>query len=194
MHYPIYAFLWLVSIQPCVISWLWGGRRRWDAVCISLRQNEMDQYSRGGWIRGPTCVCERACACVCVSRQTALGDQSTQLLVASSSVSFLSLLHTRRCFSLHAQVEIFFFFFFWSGQKKISAETIYSHSISACDRCFSLPLALVSNFMKPYFFSDAAGWRAGGLQLVSRLLSFKRRFTSCLRQELGCPFFFFFFF
>lgn len=35
---------------------------RWDAVCISLRQNEMDQYNRGGWIRRSACV--RVCMCV----------------------------------------------------------------------------------------------------------------------------------
>lgn len=130
--------------------------------------------------------------CVCVCEQTDSLGRSEHTTASGFKQCLISipLAHTQMFFAACTSRD--FFYFFFDRGKKFSAETIYSHSISACDRCFSLPLTLVSNFMKPYFFSGAAGWRAGGLQLVSRLLSFKRRFTSCLRQELGCLFFFFF--
>lgn len=56
---------------------------RWDAVCISLRQNEVDQYTRGGLKRGALHVFETVFVC----GQTALGDQK-----ASKSVSFTQFL------------------------------------------------------------------------------------------------------
>lgn len=99
--------------------------------------------------------------CECVCRQTALGDQ--ECTTACGFKRRLSFCLSQLFFPLHAQ----------SGQQHFGVEAnhaVYQPSFS--------PLALVANFMKPYFSGDAAD-RQG-----ARLLSFKCRFTSCLRQEL----------
>lgn len=75
--------LWLpmLAINIAVISWLWLSGC-WDAVCISLRQSEMDQYTRGGWIRSSVCMC--------VSRQPReIGVHKCWRLHAASHLSFI---------------------------------------------------------------------------------------------------------
>lgn len=86
-----------------------------------------------------------------VGEQTAQGDQSAQMLKASCSVSispsYTHLFLIAACTSTD----------FWSEQHFWLRNSI--DSLSACDPSFPR-LALVINFVTPYFFSSTAGRRA----------------------------------
>lgn len=117
----------------------------WDAVCISLRQNEMDQYTRGGWIRGL-----HVQKCVRRDRQPwEIRVHNCSWLQAVSLFLCLFLKHTAvfRCMHWHCVL--------------IQATFWYKHTVYQPVTASFFPLVLVTNFMKPYFFGDAAGKQAG---------------------------------
>ena len=101
--------------------------------------------------------------CECVCRQTALGDQSAQLLAASNGVSLslsLCLSHTHSCF-LAACTHRLGVDCFDRGQH-FGVTKQYNHTVYQPRDCFFSPsLVTVANFMKPYFFGDAAGRQTG---------------------------------
>ncbi len=189
LHYPIYAFLWQVSIQSSVISWLWAV---WAlGCCLHLIEAEWNGSIYQRRLNQGVCMWERegesvcVCVCVCVCRQTALGDQSAQLLAASNSVS-LSVSHTHSCFSLHVQAQSF-------DRSNILVWKEYNHTVYQPVSASSPPLCwLQTSWSHISSVTQQAGRLAGRQadrqESGSRFLSFKCRFTSYLRQELRCLF------
>lgn len=147
---------------------------RWDAVCISLRQNEVDQYTRGGWFGG-LCMCERDCVCVCVDRQP-WEIRVHNCLQLQTVPLFLSLTHTA-VFLQNTQAQTILTWATFRCRDNIITQYI---SLS--------PPSPLCWLQTSWSHISSVTQQADRQESSFCLLSFKCRFTSCLRQELRCLF------
>lgn len=173
LHYPIYAFLWPVSIQLSVISWLWAVGAL--GCCLHLIEAEWNGSIYQRRLNQEVCMCESVYVCVFRDRQPWEIRARNCLWLQAVSL-FLSL--TRRCFSPHAQAQIL-------DRSNILVSKQYIHTVYQPVTVTFPPLRWLQT---SWSHISSVAQQAGGLESVSRLLSFKCRFTSCVRQELRCLF------